>query len=819
MKKLLTLCAVFAALCMLNLHGADELMFNLKPVSPIMLQNGKFNLAYSRSFVNDKDKVCNELGLAKNRFYQHKKHPHIAGYNADFGFLLSVPHTLEKVTVGVDITNFSDGKERTLQVEYSLDGMTFSKLAPVTFKGGTTQFKHTFDIQNKSKSLQIRFKRLEKNGKSVSSGFLLLFRNISIDISGTAVAADAVKSEKENSYNLREVFPIGPFWGWERTKAMADYCKMDLWDFVDNQFKLLREHGCNTVWFVNLSGGESLHKLLKIAEKNDIKVLANTSVLSHFYHGISGLESVDNNARNHIINFGNYPALLGYVLKDEPYLQCLENCSYFYQVFKKYDKKRDAVAVVMNRQSPTFIKESKLPVICTDLYYFGSDGSTQIPNGPAVSQSNFSENIRSLNRMSATYGKTHWFMGQIFGSIWGKWHLTPEYKVVAEKGSYLHWRMPTPAECKWQLWEAVRNGSKGLFMYVMHGSAPFFTPFDKAEPNSAAAKRFARQEKRAQQAGKWKGQKLTAERMTFDYNEGWVYPNGKPTPQMTAMGEVFRAVAPLKDFIIKKKFSDFPVFFTRDAKLNITTYEIEGAKRYGIVVNRNTKENRTVTVYLPLNVSSVRDMISGKSYTLKNSGKYFKEISFELSAGGGTVLEADFVSEYVGMPVCHETFDQYSYHRVALTDNGKVATYGEFRIEDNRAVCSKGDADKPVCILKNLSGKKSANNTFSLNINTVKKAANGTLFCMLEGRLLNVTIKAVHDDIASVKSNFLHLREDTVESKKADDKAVKSVTISKNPVNGEAFVIPPGTTALEFYIGDNKSLIDDIYVWFVPNKK
>ena len=114
MKKLLTLCAVFAALCMLNLHGADELLFNLKPVSPIMLQNGKFNLSYSRSFVNDKDKVCNELGLAKNRFYQHKKHTHIAGYNADFGFLLSVPHMLDKVTVGVDITNFSDGKERIL---------------------------------------------------------------------------------------------------------------------------------------------------------------------------------------------------------------------------------------------------------------------------------------------------------------------------------------------------------------------------------------------------------------------------------------------------------------------------------------------------------------------------------------------------------------------------------------------------------------------------------------------------------------------------------------------------------------------------------
>ena len=818
MKKLFTILAVVLSALALQ---ADELMLNLKPVSKIIAVNGRYNLQYSRSFISDKDKVISELSLNKGRFYTHKKHKHISGYNADYSFMLTVPGNLNKVAVETDITNFSDGRERILEVEYSVDGTVFSKLAPVVFKGGNTVFKHTFDIQGKSDRLQVRFSRREKNGKSVSSGLLLLFRNISISVEGSTASVKTADGKKDavQSYDLTEFFPIGPFWGWERTKAMADYCKMDLWDFVDNQFKLLREHGCNTVWFVNISGGESLKKLLKIAEKNDIKVLANTALLGNFYHGISSLEASDNTARQHVMQFGGYPALLGYVLKDEPYLQCLENCSYFYQIFKKFDKKRDSVAVVMNRQSPTFIKESKLPVICTDLYYFGSDGSTQIPNGPAVSQSNFTENIRSLNRMSAMYGKTHWFMGQIFGSVWGKWYLTPDFKVVAEKGSYLHWRMPTPAECKWQLWEAIRNGSKGLFMYVMHGSAPFFTSFEQAKTDSAAAKRFARQEKHAKQAASWKRQKLTAERMTLDYNEGWVYPNGKPTPQMTAMGEVFRAVAPLKDFIIKKKFSDFPVFFTRDAKLNISNYEVEGAKRYGIVVNRDTGAKRKVTVYLPLNVSSVKDMITNRTYTLENSGKYFKEISFELPAGGGTILEADFVSEYAGMPVCHETFDQYSYHRVALTDNGKVATYGEFRIEDNRAVCSNGNADKPVCILKNLSGKKSANNTFSLNVNTVSKAANGTLFCMLEGRLNNVTIKAVHDDIASVKSNFLHLREETVEGKKADDKAAKSVTIGKNPVNGEAVVIPPGTTALEFYIGDNKTFIDDIYVWYAPNKK
>ena len=802
---------------------ADELMLNLRPVGKIIAQNGKYNVAYSRNFIKDKDRVCSELSLAKNRFYKHKKYGHIAGYNSNYNFMLSVPGSLDKVTVKTDFINFSDGKERVFQVEYSLDGLTFSKLAPIACKGGRTAFAHTFDINGKSDKLQVRFTRLEKNGKPVSGGTLLLFQNIDIEITGSTAAVKSASAQKGNSavvneYDLTQFFPIGPFWGWERTKACADHAKMELWDFVDNQFKLLREHGCNTVWFVNISGGESLKKLLEVAEKNNIKVLANTALLSNFYHGISSLEAVDNIARQHVMQFSNYPALLGYVLKDEPYLQCLENCSYFYQVFKKYDKKRDSIAVVMNRQSPTFIKESKLPVICTDLYYFGSEGSTQIPNGPAVSQFEFTNNIRTLNRSSAMYGKTHWFMGQLFGNYWGKWYLTPDYKVVIEPGAYLHWRMPTPAEAKWQLWEALRNGSKGLFMYVMHGSAPFFTPPEKAAPGSYAAKRYAAAEKRAQSAGKWKGQKLTQTRIVTDYHDGWVYPNGKPTPQMTAMGEVFRAVAPLKDFIINKKFADFPVFFTDDAKLNITTYEKNDTKRYGIAVNRNTAENRTVTVYLPQNVIAVKDMISGKKYEIRKSDKIsLNKISFELGAGSGTILEADFASEHIGMMVCRETFDQYSYHRVGLTNNGKIINFGGYRIDSNRAVSMVNSPDTPVCILKNLAGKR-ANNTFSLNVNSPKKAKNGTLYCMLEGRLGSVSVKAVHDNIAEVKSNFLHLKDEAVTDKKDDKKAEKSITISKNPVNGEAFVIPPGTTALEFYIGDEKSYIDDIYVWYAPNK-
>ena len=164
MKKLFTILA--AALSVFTLQ-ADELMLNLKPIGKILADNGKFNAKYSRSFVNDKDKVISELSLNKGRFYTHKKHKHISGYNADYSFMLTVPGNLNKVAVETDITNYSDGRERILEVEYSIDGMTFSKLAPVVFKGGNTVFKHTFDIQGKSDRLQVRFSRREKNEKRV----------------------------------------------------------------------------------------------------------------------------------------------------------------------------------------------------------------------------------------------------------------------------------------------------------------------------------------------------------------------------------------------------------------------------------------------------------------------------------------------------------------------------------------------------------------------------------------------------------------------------------------------------------------------------
>ena len=801
---------------------AEDLMINLQPSEKLVVKNDSFSGKYYRHFVKDKDK-CAELSLNKNDFKQHKKYKHIAGYNGSFSFMLNVPGTIDNITLKTEIINFADAKERLLQVEYSLDGNNFSALKPQIMKGGKTLFSRTFNLQGKSDRIYFRFLKREKDGKPVSGGQWLLFQYISAEVSGkiikNEIPVENPAANKSNiNYRLKDFFPRGPFWGWERTRKNAEIAKMELWDFVDWQFKMLREMGCNTIWFVHLSG-EDLHKVLKLAEKHNLKVLAATSLLNNFYWGIPSLEKIDDIGRKHVIEYGSYPSLLGYVLKDEPLLCSLENCSYFYEVLKKYDSKRDSVAVVMNRQSPTFLKESVLPVICTDMYYWGSEGSTQTPNHPDISQYEISMGLQNYNRAAELYGKTHWFMGQMFGDIWGRHYMRSDYSMVADKGCYLHWRMPTENEVRWQLWEAIRQGSKGLFIYVMHNSEPFTVPFEQAAKDSKAAEKYKKQAARAKIALSWNnGQKLTSEQKILPYNGGMTYPGGKPTPQMKVMGDVFRTLEPLADLIVNKKLAKFQTFFSDDAKLNVKTFDNGNGRRYGVAVNRDLHNKRTVRVLLPENVIAVKDLTNGKKLDLKKSEKQsFKEVSFELLPGGGTILEAEFDSPHVGMMICRETFDQRTIHRVQINPNAEIFNYGNFHVNSNRALRLIENADTPVCILKNLTNKKSANNTFALNLNM--KEGNGTIYCMAEGKLDSVKIKAVNMFSEGEKTNQLHLTDEAFNGSKKAVRAEKSLLIGENLLSEMPVKVPAGTTSLEFFIGNNNDYIDEIYVWYVPQAK
>ncbi len=87
----------------------------------------------------------------------------------------------------------------------------------------------------------------------------------------------------------------------------------------------------------------------------------------------------------------------------------------------------------------------------------------------------FTNALNSFGTAAELYGKHSWFMGQMFGDVWGR-HWRKGDRMIVEPGSYLHWKMPSEAESRWQVWESLRLGSKGIFFYVLHpptaGSPP-----------------------------------------------------------------------------------------------------------------------------------------------------------------------------------------------------------------------------------------------------------------------------------------------------------------------------------------------------------
>ena len=616
-----------------------------------------------------------------------------------------------------------------------------------------------------------------------------------------------VRAAGKGSKALKTVFPTGVFWAWERTKPNAELAKKELWTFAEENLKLLHENGYDTCWFVNFSPKmEDQLKMLSLAEKYGMKVLFNADLLTAFYEGIRSLDHIDQLARRTAARLGHHNALLGYVLKDEPVMADLETCNYFYDRMKAADPLRDSVVVAMNRHSLSYLRDSKLPVICSDIYYFSHDHSTQLPSPRPVSQAEFTNALKSYGNAAELYGKHSWFMGQMFGDVWGR-HWFNGKKMVVYPGSYLHWRMPTEAESRWQVWEALRLGTKGVFFYVLHPPIPLFVPPEKVT-DPKLKKRIARMDKAAATAASWKPkQKLTDKMLEIDPGEGMLQPGGKPTPQMLASASVMKLIRANEQLLLNRRKADFPVFFPGDGETDTSTF-VSGNRWIGVIVNRNLDSRRTIEVLLPPNVSGVTVLNTGKKLELKTSDRHFRKIVLTLPAGDGVLLEADF-NHKPGMRVCFESFDQQKNHRVAINDNAGIFHHGNFGADENRSLGLKktGDGTKPVCVLRGLSFPGNPGRTFSKNLS---RSRNGVTYCLLRGRLKNAKVKSDVAGQLAAGENFMHLK--NVQEAKVD--AGKGQIIREKDLF-QPFVVPKDASALEFYLGQG-DYIEEIVVWYVP---
>jgi hypothetical protein len=272
-------------------------------------------------------------------------------------------------------------------------------------------------------------------------------------------------------------------------------------------------------------------------------------------------------------------------------------------------------------QTPQVPTQTDLPVVCVDLYpFFGPND----PNGPhtdAASRAFFRTNAR---RMVEAIGEEHvvpWIMGMCFSDIWGPRKYDSEWHLVGLRGSYLHWRCPSLAEMRWQVWETLRSRCRGVFIYTLAPEAPD-PATEKLPPPDVT----------------WKH--VLAKETTDLGPNALTNPDCSPTPQLVELGRIYASIAPHKSLI--RNWRPVPTPFasvTAPGQIQCFVNPADG-RRYAVVVNDDFHESRVVQVRLDDATGQLVDIVRRQA-TESNSrlGKEHSRAAIRLDAGEGTILE------------------------------------------------------------------------------------------------------------------------------------------------------------------------------------
>ena len=754
--------------------------------------------------VNGREAAFKEL-VVQGRVLANKNSPHISGVNGDIVVRLALPSCASTLKASASITNFADDATRRFCLSYSLDGIEYETLADKTHGGGTCNLAAEVKLPENSGVLFIRCSRILEKGDDNGRYGYVLWGRLGFAVAGELSAKMAARQQAP--IPLKEAFPTGAFWAWERTAPCAAYAKKELWEFVDGQMKMLAGFGYDTLWFVNI-GTDDMQMVLKVAERNGMRVLLNTGLLDAVYSGAGSIGNLERTAWGTYKSIGGSKALLGYVGKDEPLLCDTENMSTFYRLMKEVDPARDLVVCTMNRQTLTYIRDTPMPVACSDLYYFGSEKSTQLAQ-PHESQPELTNALETYCLAAALHGKHFWFFGQMFGDVWGR-HWRRGDRLVVEPGAYLHWKMPTDAEARWQIWEGLRLGVKGMLFYVLQPPIQLEVPPAEAK-EPWQLRRVKGMDSLAATAASWKDQPLVEKEIEIDAGEGMIDMDGSPRPQLVATAPAMRLIRRYEKLLLAREFATVPLFFPDDDKTDVNTFESQG-RHIGVVVNRDLHGGRDARVLLPFNVKSVVNLESGENVKIDAADGGFEAISVRLPAGGGAILEATTEGRS-GICICKEDFGRQTFLRVNVGDNAAVERFGNYGADYRFVLRHKdkmSDFSKPVCILPRLTNSKSSVRTVSMNLNGSRK--DGTIFCWLKGGLSKCRTVAVAEDSNGENENFMHLKE---AGSYAAAPSGKGLVIQ----SGEFLrpvVVPHGTASLEFYLESTDDYISEIRLWFVP---
>lgn len=416
--------------------------------------------------------------------------------------------------------------------------------------------------------------------------------------------------------------PFGAYLSWERSAACAKHFGVDRWTDVCRRLDALHANHFNLLWVTNMAQAD-LPRLIDECGKRNLKLVPSMSVVEAKidWRWAKNSTYYDSVLPRLVKVSGKANALVGWVLSDEPKLEHLSRVETLRRRFRALDPNRFCTAVTMWPQTPDFARRSRLPVICVDLYpFFGPND----PNGPhteAASKSFFRRNAARMVEAIGTRDAVGWVMGMCFSDIWGPRKYDDRWHLIGLRGAYLHWRAPTLAEMRWQVWETFRNGAKGFVCYTLAPEAP--TPETATLPPPDV---------------KWR--RVLAKSPTDLGPNALTNPDGSPTPQLNELGRVFQTLAPHAPLLRRWRSAPEPLLeVTSPGKQQGFVDPTTGA-RYAVILNDDLKAKHTLAVRVGEDIAAVTDLLTRKRLTLHPDfvgGSSVGEVA--LDAGEGTILQ------------------------------------------------------------------------------------------------------------------------------------------------------------------------------------
>ena len=615
--------------------------------------------------------------------------------------------------------------------------------------------------------------------------------------------------------DLKDEFPFGVFWAWERNEFNSKFAGLTHEQYAEKELRLLKAMNCDAVWFVHGPGAKDAPWFMPLMEKYGVKGMVASELINLYYDGevSKGLDFVDRRAANTAKTYAQYKSLLGYVLKDEPQLCSVQHTDYFYGALRRADPAHEAAVIAMPQQFQTFMEDTRLNVVCTDIYHFGGDKSVWIPHPARESRRTFRETVHNAVTVAEKAGKHAWIMPMVFANVWGPNYWDSEGRRWALPGAYEHWRMPTPAEARWQVWEAVRGGAKGVIFYLFNDARHYDE--ESLVPGSKDRKRMQAALDEYGVVAKHGSNVLVQVRKELDPGNALTKPGGDPTPQFVAVGDAFGAIAPHKKRLLASRRAAFPVFFPEGTDVKAATFEAPAKlTRLGVVVNDDVEKPVVARIRVPKNVIAVRDLNRGELGIVDSGVDRFNVVDIALEPGGGAMLEAEFDNGYAGFPLLREDFSRCSAKGAVDMVVAERTRYATFGIAADWQLKLKNGADRSrsAFTISKLTNAKTPNNTVFMNLNRRREL--GTVFLDLHGDFKGLEVTAVLDpDAVAEKTDVLHTGEKGASEANA---AAPRRTVWKA---GEFLpaVVPLGATGLEFRLTNETDSLREVRLWFVPD--